>query len=179
MGQDHTHHHHHHHEITEIFKVAVLTLSDKGAAGEREDQSGPLIKELIEKENYQVVDYRIIPDEQALTEQTLITLCDERKVDLVLTTGGTGFSMRDRTPEATLAVADRIAPGISEAIRAYSMQFTNRAMLSRGTSVIRGATLIINLPGSPKAVRESLECILPALGHGLQILKGSATECAR
>lgn len=178
MGHDHTHDHHHHH-IDEIFKAAVLTLSDKGAAGEREDKSGPLIKEILESQNYQVIDYRIIPDEQALTEQTLITLCDELKADLVLTTGGTGFSMRDRTPEATLAVADRLAPGISEAIRAYSMQFTNRAMLSRGTSVIRGATLIINLPGSPKAVQESLECILPALGHGLQILKGSATECAR
>ena len=94
----HDHHHHHHHEIKEIFKVAVLTLSDKGAAGEREDKSGPLIQEIVEKENYQVVDYRVIPDEQALTEQTLITLCDDLKVDLVLTTGGTGFSMRDRTP---------------------------------------------------------------------------------
>ena len=120
MGHDHTHHHHHH-EITEIFKVAVLTLSDKGAAGEREYKSCTLIHEIVEKENYKVVDYRVIPDEQKLTEETLITLCDDLKVDLVLTTGGTGFSMRDRTPEATLAVADRLAPGISEADRWCSL----------------------------------------------------------
>lgn len=161
------------------FKTAVLTLSDKGAAGEREDKSGPLIREIIEKENYLVVDQRILPDEQKTIEETLIHLCDRLKVDLILTTGGTGFSLRDRTPEATMAVADRMAPGIAEAIRAYSMQITNRAMLSRGVSALRGQTLIINLPGSPKAVKESLDCILPALPHGLEILKGSASECAR
>lgn len=161
------------------FKTAVLTLSDKGAAGEREDKSGPLIREIIEKENYLVVDQRVLPDEQKTIEETLIHLCDRLKVDLILTTGGTGFSLRDRTPEATMAVADRMAPGIAEAIRAYSMQITNRAMLSRGVSALRGQTLIINLPGSPKAVKESLDCILPALPHGLEILKGSASECAR
>lgn len=161
------------------FKTAVLTLSDKGAAGEREDKSGPLIRQIIEKENYLVVDQRVLPDEQKNIEETLIHLCDRLKVDLILTTGGTGFSLRDRTPEATMAVADRIAPGIAEAIRAYSMQITNRAMLSRGVSALRGQTLIINLPGSPKAVKESLDCILPALPHGLEILKGSASECAR
>lgn len=161
------------------FKTAVLTLSDKGAAGEREDKSGPLIREIIEKENYLVVDQRVLPDEQKTIEETLIHLCDRLKVDLILTTGGTGFSLRDRTPEATIAVADRMAPGIAEAIRAYSMQITNRAMLSRGVSALRGQTLIINLPGSPKAVKESLDCILPALPHGLEILKGSASECAR
>lgn len=161
------------------FKTAVLTLSDKGAAGEREDKSGPLIREIIEKENYLVIDQRVLPDEQKTIEETLIHLCDRLKVDLILTTGGTGFSLRDRTPEATMAVADRIAPGIAEAIRAYSMQITNRAMLSRGVSALRGQTLIINLPGSPKAVKESLDCILPALPHGLEILKGSASECAR
>lgn len=161
------------------FRAAVLTLSDKGAAGEREDKSGPLIRELIEQDSYLVIDQRMIPDDQELIEKTLIDLCDRLKADLVLTTGGTGFSLRDRTPEATLAVADRNAPGIAEAIRAYSMQITNRAMLSRGVSVIRGQTLIINLPGSPKAVRESLECILPALGHGLQILRGEVSECGR
>lgn len=160
------------------FRTAVLTLSDKGAAKEREDKSGPLIREIIETENYLVIDQRILPDEQKTIEETLIHLCDHLKVDLILTTGGTGFSMRDCTPEATLAVADRLAPGISEAIRAYSMQITNRAMLSRGVSVLRGQTLIINLPGSPKAVKESLDCILPALEHGLEILKGSASECA-
>ena len=161
------------------FRTAVLTLSDKGAVGEREDKSGPLIREIIEQDNYLVIDQRILPDEQKTIEETLIYLCDRLKVDLILTTGGTGFSLRDRTPEATLAVSDRLAPGISEAIRAYSMQITNRAMLSRGVSVLRGQTLIINLPGSPKAVKESLDCILPALGHGLEILKGSASECAR
>ena len=161
------------------FKTAVLTLSDKGAAGEREDKSGPLIREIIEKENYLVIDQRVLPDEQKTIEETLIHLCDRLKVDLILTTGGTGFSLRDRTPEATMAVADRMAPGIAEAIRAYSMQITNRAMLSRGVSALRGQTLIINLPGSPKAVKESLDCILPALPHGLEILKGSASECAR
>ena len=161
------------------FKTAVLTLSDKGAAGEREDKSGPLIREIIEKENYLVIDQRVLPDEQKTIEGTLIHLCDRLKVDLILTTGGTGFSLRDRTPEATMAVADRMAPGIAEAIRAYSMQITNRAMLSRGVSALRGQTLIINLPGSPKAVKESLDCILPALPHGLEILKGSASECAR
>lgn len=161
------------------FKTAVLTLSDKGAAGEREDKSGPLIREIIEKENYLVIDQRVLPDEQNTIKETLIHLCDRLKVDLILTTGGTGFSLRDRTPEATMAVADRIAPGIAEAIRAYSMQITNRAMLSRGVSALRGQTLIINLPGSPKAVKESLDCILPALPHGLEILKGSASECAR
>lgn len=161
------------------FKTAVLTLSDKGAAGEREDKSGPLIREIIEKENYLVIDQRVLPDEQKTIEETLIHLCDRLKVDLIFTTGGTGFSLRDRTPEATMAVADRMAPGIAEAIRAYSMQITNRAMLSRGVSALRGQTLIINLPGSPKAVKESLDCILPALPHGLEILKGSASECAR
>ena len=161
------------------FKTAVLTLSDKGAAGEREHKSGPLIRAIIEKENYLVIDQRVLPDEQKTIEETLIHLCDRLKVDLILTTGGTGFSLRDRTPEATMAVADRMAPGIAEAIRAYSMQITNRAMLSRGVSALRGQTLIINLPGSPKAVKESLDCILPALPHGLEILKGSASECAR
>lgn len=161
------------------YRTAVLTLSDKASMGKREDKSGPLIREIIEKENYLVVDQRIIADEQELIEKTLIQLCDILKVDLVLTTGGTGFSLRDRTPEATLAVAERNAPGIAEAIRAHSMKITDRAMLSRGASVIRGTTLIINLPGSSKAVKESLECILPALDHGLDILKGSASECAR
>ncbi len=103
----------------------------------------------------------------------------KNKVDLILTTGGTGFSKRDNTPEATLEVAEKIVPGISEAIRSYSMQFTKKAMLSRGISVIRKETLIINMPGSPKAVKESMECIMPALDHGIDILKGSASECAR
>ena len=161
------------------FKVAVLTLSDKGAAGDREDKSGPLIREIVEKENYLVIDQRMIPDDQPLIEKTLIHLCDKTKADLVLTTGGTGFSMRDCTPEATMDIIERVVPGIPEAMRAYSMQITKRAMLSRGVAGIRKETLIVNLPGSPKAVRESLEYILPELKHGLEILSGEAGNCAR
>ena len=121
----------------------------------------------------------VIPDEPAVLKHHLIRLADSRQVDLVVTSGGTGFSMRDQTPEATLAVADRNAPGIAEYIRMKSMQITDRAMLSRGASVIRKKTLIINLPGSPKAVKESLGFILGALDHGLKILRGTASECAR
>lgn len=159
------------------FRVGVVTVSDKGAAGLRQDESGPLIRQTVETGPYLVVEQLLIPDEQPQIQQALICLCDRTGVDLVLTTGGTGFSDRDRTPEATLAVAERIAPGIAEAIRAYSMTITKRAMLSRAVSVIRGKTLIINLPGSPKAVAESLEYILPALDHGLSVLAGTAGDC--
>lgn len=159
------------------FRVGVVTVSDKGAAGLRQDESGPLIRQTVETGPYLVVEQLLIPDEQPQIQQALIRLCDRTGVDLVLTTGGTGFSDRDRTPEATLAVAERIAPGIAEAIRAYSMTITKRAMLSRAVSVIRGKTLIINLPGSPKAVAESLEYILPALDHGLSVLAGTAGDC--
>lgn len=157
--------------------LAVITLSDKGAAGQREDRSGPLVCELAQAAGYRVVETLILPDDQHRLERELCRLADGRQVDLVLTTGGTGFSQRDRTPEATLAVAERNAPGIAEAIRWYSLQITPRAMLGRGASVIRGKTLIVNLPGSPKAVRESLEFFLPNLDHGIDILKGSAAEC--
>jgi molybdenum cofactor synthesis domain-containing protein len=159
------------------FRVAVMTLSDKGAKGEREDKSGPLIKKMLTASGYVVEAQLILADDKAEIEKSLIDFSDNIGVDLILTTGGTGFSRRDITPEATLAVAERVAPGIAEAIRAYSMQITARAMLGRGVSVIRGGTLIINLPGSEKAVRESLEYILPHLTHGLEILKGSASEC--
>lgn len=159
------------------FRVGVVTVSDKGAAGLRQDESGPLIRQTVETGPYLVVEQLLIPDEQPQIQQALIRLCDRTGVDLVLTTGGTGFSDRDRTPEATLAVAERIAPGIAEAIRAYSMTITKRAMLSRAVSVIRGKTLIINLPGSSKAVAESLEYILPALEHGLSVLAGTAGDC--
>lgn len=157
--------------------LAVITLSDKGAAGQREDKSGPLVCQLGEAAGYRIVETLLLPDDQARLERELRRLADGRQVDLVLTTGGTGFSQRDRTPEATLAVAERNAPGIAEAIRWYSLQITPRAMLGRGASVIRGKTLIVNLPGSPKAVRESLEFLLPNLGHGIEILKGTAAEC--
>ncbi len=160
-------------------RAAVVTLSDKGAAGQREDKSGPYLARMLTDAGYDVVEQLLLPDGKARLKQELIRLSDGRQCNLVLTTGGTGFSQRDVTPEATLEVATRNAPGIAEAIRAYSMQITNRAMLSRGASVIRGGTLIVNLPGSPKAAKESLECILPVLRHGLEILKGTAGECAR
>lgn len=161
-----------------IWKTAIVTLSDKGYRGERTDESGPLIRELIKAAGYEVADMSLLPDERMLIEEKLIELSDKKHVDLILTTGGTGFSPRDCTPEATLAVAARNAPGIAEAMRYASLSITPRAMLSRGVSVIRGGTLIVNLPGSPKAVRENLEYILPTLPHGLEVLKGAAFDCA-
>lgn len=161
------------------FRVAVITLSDKGAKGEREDVSGPTICSVMEEMGYDVVETLILPDVQKKLETELIRLADGRQVDLILTTGGTGFSKRDVTPEATMAVATKNAPGIAEAIRANSMLITKRAMLSRGASVIRNNTLIINLPGSPKAVKESLDVIKSELDHGLGILRGTVSECGR
>ena len=161
------------------FTAAVITLSDKGSKGEREDKSGPAAVEMLEEAGYEVVETLILPDEPLLLKTELIRLADQRQVDLILTSGGTGFSLRDQTPEATMAVADRNAPGIAEYIRMRSAQITDRAMLSRGVSVIRKGTLIVNLPGSPKAVRESLGFILNALDHGLRILRGSVSDCAR
>lgn len=159
------------------FTAAVVTLSDKGYRGEREDLSGPLIAEMLDKAGYKVIETILIPDEKDWLKRELIRLSDGRQASLVLTTGGTGFSERDITPEATIEVCDRLARGIAEAIRAYSMTITKRAMLSRAESGIRGKTLIVNLPGSPKAVRESLEYILPELSHGLAILRGAESEC--
>ncbi len=161
------------------FTAAVITLSDKGVRGEREDKSGPAIVKRLTGEGFQVVETLLLPDEPEQLKKELIRLCDGRQVSLILTTGGTGFSPRDWTPEATVAVADRNAPGIAEAIRAYSMQFTNRAMLSRGASVIRKQTLIVNLPGSVKAVQESMDAFLPVCGHGLELLRGEGGECGR
>lgn len=162
-----------------MYKVGIITLSDKGAAGLREDLSGPAIRECLADDKYEVAEYIMIPDDKEQIEKELIRLSDEVKCNLILTTGGTGFSKRDVTPEATMAAATRNAPGIAEAIRAYSMTVTKRAMLSRGASVIRNNTLIINLPGSPKAVKESLTYILDSIPHGLDILSGDADECAR
>lgn len=161
------------------FQAAVITISDKGARGERVDESGPAAEKMLTESGYEVVECLVIPDEPAQIKTQLMRLADGRQVDLILTSGGTGFSLRDQTPEATMAVADRNAPGIAEYIRARSMEVTDRAMLSRGVSVIRKKTLIINLPGSPKAVEESLGYVLKALDHGLAILRGSASECAR
>ena len=159
--------------------AAVFTLSDKGSKGEREDKSGPVIVKMLEEAGYEIIESNILPDEQKLLENELIRLSDQRQVNLILTTGGTGFSERDRTPEATMTVATRLAPGIAEAIRAGSMKITKRAMLSRETSVIRNKTLIVNLPGSPKAVAESLELVIDQLDHGIKILLGRTGECAR
>ena len=161
------------------YTAAWVTLSDKGAAGRRGDESGPLIGEMMTAAGYEVVEGVLLPDEPALLKGALIRLADQRQVNVIFTTGGTGFSLRDQTPEATEEVCDRMAPGIAEAIRAFSMTKTPHAMLSRAVSGIRGKTLIINLPGSPKAVRESLEFVLPALGHGIGILTGRVTDCAR
>ncbi len=160
-------------------RAAVLTLSDKGFAGERVDKSGPRAAWLLQEAGYEVVEQLLLPDEQKKIEQELIRLADSRQVDLIITSGGTGFSLRDVTPEATLAVATRLAPGIAEAIRAESLKITPRAMLSRGASVLRNQTLIVNLPGSTKAVEEGLAAVLPTLEHGLRILKGTAHDCAR
>lgn len=160
-----------------MYTVGVVTVSDKGFREEREDISGKKIIELLPKEHYEVISYQIVPDEQKQIEEELLRLSDICGCQLILTTGGTGFSVRDVTPEATLSVSHRNAPGIAEAIRAYSMTITPRAMLSRGVSVIRNRTLIINLPGSPKAVEESLVYLLPTLEHGLDILLGLTAEC--
>lgn len=162
-----------------MYRVGIITSSDKGAAGEREDLSGPAIWELLPRAQYEVVSSCILPDDKEQLMQEMVRLCDDLGCHLVLTTGGTGFSRRDVTPEATIGVAERMAPGIAEAIRAYSMTITKRAMLSRAVSAIRGNTLIINLPGSPKAVKETLEYLMDTLPHGLDILLGEASECAR
>lgn len=159
--------------------AAVITLSDSGARGERVDESGPLLCEELKKAGYDVVEALLLPDEEASIEAELIRLCDQRQVQLIMTTGGTGFSLRDCTPEATLAVATKNVPGIAEAIRAGSMKYTKCAMLSRGVSVIRDKTLIINLPGSPKAVKESTELIINTLEHGIRVLVGMESNCAR
>ena len=160
-------------------RAAVITLSDKGSRGEREDKSGPLIVKMLAAAGYKVEETLLLPDETAALKAQLIRLADGRQVNLILTTGGTGFSPRDITPEATLAVADRNAPGIAEAMRYHSLSITPRGMLSRAASVLRGKTLIVNLPGSPKAVQENLEYILPSLEHGLRIAAGLDGECAR
>ena len=161
------------------YRAAVITLSDKGAQGERADESGPAAAALLEAAGYEILETILLPDEPELLKKELCRLTDQRQADLIITSGGTGFSPRDWTPEATMAVADRNAPGIAEYIRMRSMELTERAMLGRGVSVIRKRTLIINLPGSPKAVRESLGFILDSLDHGLSVLRNTVSECAR
>lgn len=162
-----------------VITVGIITASDKGSKGEREDLSAPVIRELVQSIQGQVIAYDMVADEQRLLEDKMKEYADEKKLDLVFTTGGTGFASRDVTPEATRAVVERLVPGIAEAMRWESLKITPKAMLSRAVAGIRGGTLIINLPGSPKAVQECLETILPALSHGIEILKGEAGECAR
>lgn len=162
-----------------MFKVGIIVSSDKGYEGTREDKSGRLIKQIVEDKNYIVKRKIIVPDEENRIIKEIIFMTDELNLDLILTTGGTGFSPRDVTPEATIKVCDRMANGISEAIRAYSLSITPRAMLSRAVSGIRKETLIINLPGSPKAVEESLDYIIDSVTHGLEILTGKVHDCAR
>lgn len=165
-------------ERGKVIKVGIITVSDKGSQGEREDKAGPAIKEMVEARGWQVTATTIIPDEQKVIEAKLVEYADELGVDVIFTTGGTGFAVRDVTPEATLAVIDRQAPGLAEAMRLESLKITPMAMLSRATAGIRGKTVIVNLPGSPKAVKECLAVVLPALEHGVEILQGVAGECA-
>ena len=162
-----------------MFKVAILTLSDKGSRGEREDASGPLIQEMIKDLPSEIIHYEIIADEKEEIAEALKKCADRLKADLILTTGGTGLSPRDVTPDATLAVIEREAPGFAEAMRAESLKKTPHAMISRAVVGIRGSCLIVNLPGSPKSVKENLSVILPALPHALSKLKGDPAECGQ
>ena len=160
------------------FQAAVVTVSDRSFRGERPVGSGPVVAELLAAAGYQVAERLVVPDEQETIEAALRELADGKDIALVVTTGGTGFAPRDVTPEATEAVCRRMAPGIGEAMRAASLAITPRAMLSRATAGIRGQTLIVNLPGSPKAARENLEAVLPTLAHGLEMLRGGPADCA-
>lgn len=157
-------------------RAAVVTVSDKGYSGEREDASGPLLAELLQEAGVEVVARTIVPDEPAQIQETLAHLVDELELDLVLTTGGTGFTPRDRTPEATRAVIDREAPGLAEVLRWEGYRRTPLAVLSRGIAGLRGRTLIVNLPGSPKAVREGMETLSPILPHAVRMARGVDTE---
>jgi molybdopterin adenylyltransferase len=160
-----------------MFTVGILTISDKGSRGERQDKSGEAIREILPSIDARIVNYEIVPDEKELIVKKLVKWVDEDNLDVIITTGGTGLTPRDVTPEATLAVVDRIVPGIAEAMRSESLKKTPMAMLSRAVVGTRGKCLIINLPGSPKAVRECLEVVLPALPHAVETLKGQAGEC--
>lgn len=162
-----------------MYHAAVLTVSDRSFRGERPDAGGPLVVEMLKKAGYEVSVTAIVPDERAQIEEKLREIADSGEVQFLVTTGGTGFAPRDVTPEATLAVCDRLTPGIPEAMRYASMQVTSRAMLSRAQAGIRKRTLIINLLGSPKAAKENLEAVLPAIGHGLEMLSGRPADCAR
>jgi molybdopterin adenylyltransferase len=160
----------------EPIRAAVVTVSDKGYAGEREDASGPLLANLLRKMGAEVVSQTVVPDEQAQIEAILVELADEVQVDLVVTTGGTGPAPRDVTPEATQAVVERHMPGLAEVLRSEGYRKTPMAVISRGVSGIRGGTLFVNLPGSPRAVREGMETLTPILPHAIKMLRGVDTE---
>lgn len=163
-----------------MYQVGIITASDQGAAGTRPDLSGPMIEEIIRRSGqFKTAKTVILPDEKQILAETMRRMADAEQVDLILTTGGTGFSKRDVTPEATLEVVERRTPGIPEAMRNFSLSITPRAMLSRAEAGIRGNTLIVNLPGSPKAIQETLDYILPSILHGLDILQGNDANCAR
>jgi molybdenum cofactor synthesis domain-containing protein len=160
-----------------MFTVGILTISDKGSTGERQDRSGEAIREVLSGADISIANYDVVPDEKELIVEKLVEWADKDKLDVVVTTGGTGLTPRDVTPEATLAAVDRIVPGFAEAMRAESLKKTPHAMLSRAVVGTRGRCLIVNLPGSSKAVRECLQVILPALPHAVETLKGQAGEC--
>ncbi|ACA57223.1 molybdopterin adenylyltransferase [Clostridium botulinum] len=162
-----------------MIKTAIVTISDKGSKGERKDETGKVLQDILEKRGYKVEYYKIIPDEINIISEELIKLCDEKKVNLIITNGGTGLSKRDVTPEATEKVIEKHVPGFGEAMRASSLSITPKAILSRGIAGIRKDSLIINLPGSPKAAVENLQAVLGAIPHGIEILLGEASECAR
>ncbi len=159
-----------------MFTVGILTISDKGALGQRYDESGQIIRDFFSDLDSDIVNYEIVPDEVDVIRRKLVEWADSGETDVIITTGGTGLGERDVTPEATLAVVDRVVPGFVEAMRAKSLNKTPMAMLSRATAGVRGRSLIINLPGSPKAVRECLEVVLPAIPHAVDIIKGVVTE---
>jgi len=159
-----------------MFTVGILTISDKGALGQRYDESGQVIRDFFSDLDSDIVNYEIVPDEVDVIRQKLVEWADSSETDVIITTGGTGLGERDVTPEATLTVVDRVVPGFAEAMRAVSLSKTPMAMLSRATAGVRGRSLIINLPGSPKAVRECLEVVLPAIPHAVDIIKGVVTE---
>ena len=158
-------------------RVAILTISDRGFRGEREDKSGPAVREILAKAGFSVACFEVLPDDQGMIEEQLRNLADQSQLDLVVTTGGTGVSPQDLTPDATLAVIDRQVPGMAEVMRTASLAKTPHAMLSRAVAGIRGQTLIVNLPGSVRGATENLEVVLPALQHALEKIQGDTSEC--
>ena len=159
-----------------MINAGILTISDKGSQGQRQDKSGEVIREILSSLDSRIAKYEVVPDEADIIADKLTQWADKGKIDLILTTGGTGLAQRDTTPEATLSILDKVAPGFTEAMRAETAKITPYAILSRAVAGVRGKCLIINLPGSPKAVRECLEVVLPAIPHAIEIIKGEVTE---